>query len=151
MTPLLQRLTLAESSAEEERLLLLVAAWREQRSPELADCIEAQSADLDRRRPRIAGKTNEARLATWLDLERNRDDLLTGWLLASPRLEDTLTAPYRKRIVRIATWKPDPRLASPRRCSRCSPTERRSTSRPSSGIPSSGSSSAAPMSAPCPR
>jgi len=92
------------------RLAHLVAAWRLKRSPDLAEAIISLGTSLDRARPTIAGRTVDARLKTWLELERTRDDALTGYLLASPPLQGTLTAHYEPRIKRIARWKPDPRI-----------------------------------------
>ncbi len=106
----LQRAVDAEQPRE--RLRAMLAVWRLAPVEELAVAIERLGDELDRPRATIAGKTVDARIKTWLALEKAGDDELTGWLLASPPLGDTLTGPYKRRLARVARWKPDPRLAS---------------------------------------
>jgi uncharacterized protein (TIGR02996 family) len=103
-------LTSALVADREGRLRHLVAAWRTKRAPEIAKLVIELGSELDRVRPGIAGKTNDQRLTTWLELEEGRDDALTGWLLASPPLGETDSRHYTPRLARVARWRPDPRL-----------------------------------------
>lgn len=99
-----------ESADPALRLCHLVAAWRSKRAAAIAELIVALGAQLDRTRGTLPGKDNDARMVAWLAVEKTRTDDQTGWLLASPPLQDTRTEHYRPRLQRVATWQPDPRL-----------------------------------------
>ncbi len=95
----------------EDRLRHLIAAWRVKPAVALADAIVALGAELDRARPKLPGKDKGARLSNWLKLQKNHDDVLTGWLLVHSFLDDLYR--FQEPCTRtLPKWAPDPRLTN---------------------------------------
>jgi uncharacterized protein (TIGR02996 family) len=106
----------AAAATAEAKLRALVAAWRAKPAAELAKAIVALGDELDRARPRLSGGARPGslgdksqRMREWLQLEKNHDDVLTGWLLRNSFIGDLFRFqdPHTERLPR---WKPDPRL-----------------------------------------
>jgi len=97
------------AASEEDRLRHLVAAWRAKPAAELATVIVTLGAELDRARPRLTGKDKDARLSRWLELQKDHDDVLTGWLLEHSFIGD-LHRYQDPSMRKLPRWAPDPRL-----------------------------------------
>jgi uncharacterized protein (TIGR02996 family) len=87
----------------------LLAAWRVDLSPEIADAIDLVSARITKARGPIVAKTVEARTALWMQVQASRDPGDVERLLATPwpgRWIDAMPL-----LEQIALWPSDPRVA----------------------------------------
>lgn len=89
---------------------LLLAAWRETRSPQIADQIDALTGVLTRSLAPVKGRTRKEFHEQWLDLANAHRALDVGRLVA-----EWTTQPWgrlRERVERFALRPEDPRIAS---------------------------------------
>jgi uncharacterized protein (TIGR02996 family) len=112
---MLAGMSLAQASDAVDRqdlratLEALLAAWRDRRSPAIADVIDLVSESLAAAQPKIEGKTRAAFQARWLEVASHDDAAELGPLLAV--LEQEPCTMIRDRIDRLAVRPEDPRIS----------------------------------------
>ena len=101
--------TAIEAGQLERGLDLLVGYWAGKRSPTVAALIERLGLLVDEGKPSPTGKTKKARQAAWMDAADQAEPHAIGPLLAC--YGDGLLADVELRILAMAEWRPDPRVA----------------------------------------
>ncbi len=105
------------ATTPEARLAALLDAWRATKLPEIATVIEKLGAQLAAARPRLPGKTLDARHAAWFALATKPDPANIGLLLSDPSVlaEHSYGSQWgrtlHRKLVAIGTWPADPRVA----------------------------------------
>ena len=89
-------------------LALLASGWRACRHPRIADLIDRASAEVDRARGPISGRTVKERCDAWHEIEEQRDPADFGRLLA-------VLWPANGKLglaihTKVLDWPEDPRI-----------------------------------------
>src|SRR5688572_19908290 len=108
-TALTQAHQLLSTRKDEAALAKLLVAWRERRSPRIADLVDRVSDRITEARGPVRGKTVKERTAAWLAIAAKKDAADLGRLLATPwpgTWQDAL--PVLEAVVEFPD---DPRLA----------------------------------------